>query len=156
MEGKFLNAFSLYFTEKATSEVLKQPSATTTFIVVGKNVSASKLQAIEKRKMKTKTEKEFMELIKPAPVVEKPTPVAKPLPKKSVTSQNRKSSPVEEDQEAPTTKSVPSKLASTKKAVPVKKRASSPADSEDDVPSKPAAKKNAWNRPTGDNTFDTA
>lgn len=142
--------------KKNGGEVLKQPGRTTSFIVVGKNVSESKLRAIEKMNMKTKTEKEFLELIKPAPVVEKPTPVVKPPPKKSVSAQNRKSSPVEEDEEASTSKSAPSKSAPAKKTA-IKKRASSPAASDEDAaPSKPAAKKGGWNRPTGDTKFDSA
>ncbi|EUC66582.1 DNA replication factor C, large subunit [Rhizoctonia solani AG-3 Rhs1AP] len=141
-------------TTKNGGEVLKQPGSTMSFIVIGKNISQSKLQAIEKKKLKTKTEKEFMELIKPKPVrvVEKPTPVAKSPPKKTVASRNRKSSPAEEDDED----LAPKPALKTKKAAPVKKRASSPAATDDDVPAKPAAKKGGWNRPTGDNKFDEA
>jgi hypothetical protein len=122
------------------------------FIVVGKNVSQSKLQAIEKKNLKTKTEKEFMELIKPkpTPMAEKPTPVVKSPPKKPTISRNRKSSPVDEDEEVSEHKPTPK----SKKAAPAKKQASSPAASDDDTPAKPAAKKGGWNRPTGDQKFD--
>ncbi|KAL5636736.1 hypothetical protein ACGC1H_000641 [Rhizoctonia solani] len=141
-------------TTKNGGEVLKQPGPTMAFIVIGKNISQSKLQAIEKKKLKTKTEKEFMELIKPKPVrvVEKPTPVAKSPPKKAVTSRNRKSSPAEEDDED----LAPKPALKTKKAAPIKKRASSPVAADDDVPAKPVAKKGGWNRPTGDDKFDEA
>ncbi|ELU45674.1 purine nucleotide binding protein [Rhizoctonia solani AG-1 IA] len=139
-------------TKKNGGEVLKQPGPTMSFIVVGKNVSQSKLQAIEKKKLKTKTEQEFMELIKPktTPMSEKPTPVLKSPPKKTNASRNRKSSPVEE--EAPEHKPVPK----AKKDVPTKKRGSSPVASDDDTPAKPAIKKGGWNRPTGDQNFDAA
>ncbi|KAF8680893.1 replication factor C [Rhizoctonia solani] len=139
-------------TKKNGGEVLKQPGPTMSFIVVGKNVSQSKLQAIEKKKLKTKTEQEFMELIKPktTPMSEKPTPVLKSPPKKTNASRNRKSSPVEE--EAPEHKPAPK----AKKDVPTKKRGSSPVASDDDTPAKPAIKKGGWNRPTGDQNFDAA
>ncbi|KAJ1308850.1 hypothetical protein OPQ81_004538 [Rhizoctonia solani] len=140
-------------TKKNGGEVLKQPGPTMSFIVVGKNVSQSKLQAIEKKKLRTKTEREFMELVKPkpAPVVEKPTPIVKSPPKKASASRNRRSSPAEEDSD-----SEPKPPSKAKKAVPSKKRASSPVAADDDVPAKPAAKKGGWNRPTGDEKFDTA
>ncbi|CEL59747.1 Replication factor C subunit 1 OS=Schizosaccharomyces pombe (strain 972 / ATCC 24843) GN=rfc1 PE=1 SV=1 [Rhizoctonia solani AG-1 IB] len=139
-------------TKKNGGEILKQPGPTMSFIVVGKNVSQSKLQAIEKKNLKTKTEKEFMELIKPkpTPMVEKPTPVIKSPPKKPSISRNRKSTPVDEDEEISEHKPAPK----SKKAAPAKKQASSPAASDDDTPAKPAAKKGGWNRPTGDQKFD--
>lgn len=121
--------------------------------MVGKNVSESKLQAIKKLKMKTKTEKEFMELIKP-PAAEKPVPVSKPLPKKAAPPKKRASSPVEIDEDED---EIPkAKRPQAKKSVAMKKRASSPAEEDDATPSKPAAKKGGWNRPTGDTQFDSA
>jgi hypothetical protein len=131
--------------------VLKQPGSTTSFIVIGKNVSESKLRAIEKLKLRTRTEQEFIELIKP-PVIEKPAPVTKQLPpKKAAPSKKRASSPVGEDEEDPLPKP-----ARGKKTAAAKKRASSPAESDDEASSKPAAKKGGWNRATGDSEFDSA
>ncbi|QRW02006.1 replication factor C subunit 1 [Ceratobasidium sp. AG-Ba] len=135
----------------------KKPGSTTSFIVVGKNVSESKRRAIEKLKLRTKTEREFMDLINP-PAIEKPAPATKApspkkapaLPKKAAPSKKRASSPVNEDDD-----DAPPKPP-TKKTATTSKRASSPPPSDGELPSKSAPKKNGWNRPTGDAAFDSA
>ncbi|KAG8738955.1 hypothetical protein FRC12_016486, partial [Ceratobasidium sp. 428] len=145
-------------TKKHGGEVLKQPSSTTSFIVVGKGVSESKLRAIEKLKLRTRTEQEFMDLIKPpAPEKAAPAPKAKvSSPKKVVPSKKRASSPVEEDEDEDEDEDDPPPKPPAKRKAAAKKRASSPAESDDQAPSKPATKKGGWNRPTGDAAFDSA
>ncbi|KAG8742351.1 hypothetical protein FRC10_001632 [Ceratobasidium sp. 414] len=147
-------------TKKNGGEVLKQPGSATSFIVVGKNVSESKLRAMEKLKLRTRTEQEFMDLIKspapenPAPTSKAPLPKRtsprKALPKKAAPSKKRASSPADEDEDDPPPKPP------AKKAAAAKKRASSPAESDDQAFSKPSAKKGGWNRSTGDAVFDSA